>query len=46
MTSRTLTVTRLVEDHIDGIEIEGGAFGDLLDEVRAADRERREDDND
>lgn len=30
MSARTLTVARLVEDYIDGIEIEGDPFGDLL----------------
>jgi hypothetical protein len=43
MSARTLTVTRLVEDHIDGIEIEGDAFGDLLDRLGVAPKvERRE----
>lgn len=30
MNNRNLTIARLVEDHIDGVEIEGDAFGDLL----------------
>ena len=33
MTDRKLTVARLVEDEIGGLEIEGDAFGDLLDEL-------------
>jgi hypothetical protein len=33
MTDRNLTVARLVEDEIEGIEIEGDAFGDLLDSL-------------
>jgi hypothetical protein len=33
MSSRYLTVARLVEDEIGGIEIEGDAFGDLLDSL-------------
>lgn len=36
MTERNLTVARLVEDHIDAIEIEGDAFGDLLDSLGIA----------
>jgi hypothetical protein len=28
MTDRNLTVARLVEDEIEGVEIEGDAFGD------------------
>jgi hypothetical protein len=36
MTDRTLTVARLVEDEIEGIEIEGDAFGDLLDSLGIA----------
>jgi hypothetical protein len=42
MTDRNLTVARLVEDHIDAIEVEGDAFGDLLDSVGIAPKiERR-----
>jgi hypothetical protein len=33
MSSRNLTVARLVTDEIDGIKIEGDAFGDLLDSL-------------
>ena len=36
MSDRNLTVARLVEDHIDGIDIEGDAFGDLLDSLGIA----------
>jgi hypothetical protein len=36
MSSRNLTVARLVEDHIDGITVEGDAFGDLLDSLGVA----------
>lgn len=36
MTDQSLTVARLVEDHIDGIEVEGSAFGDLLDSLGIA----------
>jgi hypothetical protein len=35
-TDRNLTVARLVEDHINGIEVEGDAFGDLLDSLGVA----------
>lgn len=30
MSGQNLTVARLVEDHIDGITVEGDAFGDLI----------------
>jgi hypothetical protein len=33
VTDRNLTVARLVTEHIDGIEVEGGAFSDLLDSL-------------
>ena len=33
MSDRTLTVARLVKDEINGIEIEGDAFGELLDSL-------------
>lgn len=33
MNDRNLTVARLVDDEIEGIEIEDDAFGDLLDEL-------------
>jgi hypothetical protein len=33
MTDRNLTVARLVTDHINGITVEGDAFGDLLDSL-------------
>lgn len=33
MTDRTLTVARLVIEHINGITVEGDAFGDLLDSL-------------
>jgi hypothetical protein len=36
MSERNLTVARLVEDEIDSIEIEGDAFGDLLDSLGIA----------
>jgi hypothetical protein len=36
VTDRNLTVARLVEDEIEGIEIEGDAFGDLLDSLGIA----------
>jgi hypothetical protein len=36
MNNRNLTVVRLVEDHIDGIEVEGDAFDDLLDSLGVA----------
>jgi hypothetical protein len=36
VTGRNLTVARLVEDEIEGIEIEGDAFGDLLDSLGIA----------
>ena len=36
MTGRNLTVARLVEDEIEGIEIEGNAFGDLLNSLGIA----------
>ena len=36
MSDRNLTVARLVEDHIDGLEIEGDAFGELLSELGVA----------
>lgn len=36
MSARNLTVARLVEDEIDGIEVEGSAFADLLDSLGIA----------
>jgi hypothetical protein len=36
MTDRNLTVARLVEDHIDGITVEGDAFAELLDSLGIA----------
>jgi hypothetical protein len=36
VTDRNLTVARLVTDHIDGITVEGDAFGDLLDSLGVA----------
>ncbi|WP_273837496.1 hypothetical protein [Halococcus sp. PRR34] len=33
MTDRNLTVARLVDDEIETVEIEGDAFGDLLDSL-------------
>lgn len=36
MTDRNLSVARLVEDHIDGITVEGSAFADLLDSLGIA----------
>lgn len=36
MSTRTLTVARLVEDHIDAIEVEGDVFGDLLADLGIA----------
>jgi hypothetical protein len=36
VSTRTLTVARLVEDHIDGITVEGDAFGDLLADLDVA----------
>jgi hypothetical protein len=36
VSDRNLTVARLVEDHIDGITVEGDAFGELLDSLGIA----------
>lgn len=36
MSDRNLTVARLVTGHIDGIEVEGDAFGDLLADLGVA----------
>lgn len=41
MTDRNLTVARFVTDHIDGIEVEGDAFGDLLDSLGVAEKIKR-----
>jgi hypothetical protein len=41
MTDRNLTVVRLVTEHIDGIEVEGDAFGDLLDSLGIAPKVER-----
>jgi hypothetical protein len=38
VSERNLTVARLVEDHIDGITVEGDAFSDLLDSVGVAEK--------
>jgi hypothetical protein len=38
MTDRNLTVARLVTEHIDGITVEGDAFGDLLDSLGIAEK--------
>jgi hypothetical protein len=36
VTNRNLTVARVVTEHIDGITVEGDAFGDLLDSLGIA----------
>ena len=41
MSDRNLTVARLVTEHIDGIEVEGDAFGDLLDSLGVAPKVER-----
>lgn len=41
MSARNLAVCRFVEDHIDGIDIEGGAFGDLLADLGVASKIER-----
>jgi hypothetical protein len=41
VSDRNLTVARLVTDHIDGITVEGDAFGDLLDSLGIAPKVER-----
>jgi hypothetical protein len=41
VSDRNLTVARLVTDHIDGITVEGDAFGDLLSELGIAPKVER-----
>ena len=41
MSDRNLTAARLVEDHIDGIDIEGDAVGDLLVDFGVASKVER-----
>jgi hypothetical protein len=41
VSDRNLTVARLVTEHIDGIEVEGDAFGDLLDSLGIAPKVER-----
>lgn len=36
MSARNLTVARIVTEHIDGIEVKGSAFSDLLDSLGIA----------
>jgi hypothetical protein len=41
VSGRNLAVARLVTDHIDGITVEGDAFGDLLDSLGIAPKVER-----